>query len=130
MEVAHVLVDAWEQALQETTKFGELPLHLAVRCEAPLELVQYLVERDPRALQVLEHDDDDGRLPLHHAVCPLRGVVGSGLVPRQQGSEGRHVRWRDNDGRLPLHHAFRQSPPAESSQIPRNEVKARASGNG
>jgi hypothetical protein len=76
LELAQYVVDLWPEAVLERdddNANGELPIHRAIRLNAPLSLVEFLFERCPESVW---ETDAKGRLPLHLAAArtaePLR----------------------------------------------------------
>jgi hypothetical protein len=58
-----VLLDAWPVGVQAKTKEGcDTPLHIALWKEAPLEVIQLLLEEWPEGAQ---ETDRKGSTPLH-----------------------------------------------------------------
>jgi hypothetical protein len=85
-------------------------LHLACINNAPLEVVQYLVEKWPEAVMTTT----DGSLPLHYACynkAPLEVI--QYLVEQWPKSV---MTTMDEDGKLPLHVACRYTAPLEVIQ--------------
>ena len=77
---------------------GKLPIHLACRTNAPVEVLSMLVEIDPATLHIADHA---GALPLHECCC---GVVDDLSVRFlvEQGGVGT-LAARTREGALPLH---------------------------
>ena len=77
---------------------GKLPIHIACRKNAPMEVLSVLVELDPAMLQI---SDYTGALPLHECCC---GSVDYSSVRYlvEQGGVGT-LAARNHQGALPLH---------------------------
>ena len=77
---------------------GKLPLHLACRNKAPVDVLSMLIEIDPATLHNADHA---GALPLHEC---CRGVVDASSVRCliEQGGVGT-LAARTREGALPLH---------------------------
>jgi len=87
---------------------GALPLHVACRRGAPVEILRPLLELNPAALQLT---DDGGDWPLHaacHSAEPSLKEIRF-LVERDAAA----VRIPNNVGALPLHLLCGSRPPAE-----------------
>jgi ankyrin repeat protein len=143
LEVNQIVANEWEQGLLEMDKNGRLPLHLVVtgREKVPIGVVQFLVDKCPRSLQVRTKY---GWLPLHSAVAcekPLEVVkvlarkdprvltekTDEGLVPLHVAAQYRSlelvhflfeacplaVQVRAQDGSLPVHTAAQSGAPLE-----------------
>ena len=83
---------------------GQLPLHCALWSgRAPLQLIQYLIELYPEAVN---STDNDGNLPLHIAclMAASRNVIQLAL-DRFTGDDRNHrgLSVVNNDGQVPLH---------------------------
>jgi ankyrin repeat protein len=90
---------------------GDPPLHFACSNKAPLEVVQFLVERNPATLEMA---NDMGWLPLHYACSNKASLeVVQFLVERNPASLG----MADTDGRLPLHFACSNKASVEGVQL-------------
>jgi hypothetical protein len=98
VDVLQFLAAKHPQALLEPNVEGELPLHVAVRCNRALPLIQALAGPSPESLRVR---DKEGNLPLHRAAEEFfaPGDVLPYLV--QQNPDA--VRARNGEGELPLH---------------------------
>jgi hypothetical protein len=86
------------ELIRNRDEFGKLPIHIACREKAPLEVLAVLVEIDPVTLHMADYT---GALPLHDCCCgavddsSLRFLV-------EQGGVGT-LAARDRQGALPLH---------------------------
>ena len=77
---------------------GKLPIHVACRANAPMEVLTELVDLDAATLQIADHS---GNLPLHDCCC---GAVNHSSVRYvvEQGGVGT-LAARNRQGLLPLH---------------------------
>jgi ankyrin repeat protein len=93
------LVKAWPQSVREKTKFGALPLLLAVEMDVPVDVAEFLVEAWPGSVR--EKTSRTGEIPLHAAAAAGSLPLVTFLVSRWSDS----VRQAADSGRLPLHEA-------------------------
>ena len=79
---------------------GMLPIHVACRANAPVEVLFVLVEMDPATLQIADHK---GALPIH-SLCSssVPAEYGSVRYLVDQGGVGT-LTARNREGALPLH---------------------------
>ena len=137
VQLLEELIDCYPRALEEVDNRGWLPLHHAVRHNAPLKMIQLLIERYPSGVHV---SDKQGSTILHIAfrydlpykeVLYLRGKLceAAAVVVDKNGATPAHIACRhgaplgkfklfnvslasswsmqDNSGELPLHKACR-----------------------
>jgi ankyrin repeat protein len=91
-----------------STEYGWLPLHFACANKAPLELIQFLVEKGGR--HSVQTTNINGNLPLHFACASAASLeVVQFLV--EQWSEA--IKSADHSGYLPLHHACKNRLPLD-----------------
>ena len=102
------LIDCYPRALEEVDNQGWLPLHHAVRHNAPLEMIQLLIDRYPEGIQVA---DKQGSTVLH--IACRHGSDGKvvNYLRNEMGEEGALV--ADNNGFTPLHIACKHSVPLD-----------------
>jgi hypothetical protein len=93
------LVQRWSFSVQQDTNKRELPLHLALLGDLPLEAIQFLYCRYSAAVH---HRTVDGRLPLHYAVS-REAVPDPNVVVFLVRMRGDSVKEKDHQGHLPLH---------------------------
>lgn len=74
------------------------PIHYALKCRAPIEVVRWLVKKDVDALQV--QNDAHGQLPLHVAVSNMATAETIALLTDRCAAATLQA---DNDGMTPLH---------------------------
>jgi len=78
---------------------GVLPIHLALKFNAPLKLIKELIRAYPGSLREV---DDKGRLPLHHA-CTLKSAWMHETVSLMLEAYPDGALCKDGRGMLPLH---------------------------
>ena len=103
MEVITFLLEKYPASIQSKDRVGQLPLHIAIRRQAPLEVIQILIEPYPNAVNIA---DNDGELPLHVACRHDASLeVIQLLIDRFVGDERHHrgLGIADNRGELPIH---------------------------
>jgi Ankyrin repeats (many copies) len=121
------LVEQRPQLLNEMDKCGRLPVHYAVYCEKPMEILRLLVEQNPKTLR---RKDVEGSLPLH--VCARRKPSYKSTPIAPQLEKARYLLERhpaaladpDGKGNLPLHLAVLRGK--ASLELVRLLVEARA----
>jgi ankyrin repeat protein len=74
------------------------PVHYALHCRAPLEVVRWLVKKDIDALQI--QSDLNGQLPLHVAVANMATTETVAFLTDRCAAAALQA---DNDGMTPLH---------------------------
>ena len=86
------------ELIRNRDESGQLPIHMACRNKAPVEVLALLVEHDTATLQMA---DDTGALPLHECCC---GAVDDSSVRflAEQGGVGT-LAARNRNGAMPLH---------------------------
>ena len=95
------LINCYPQALEERDNRGWLPVHHALRHNAPLEIIRLLVDRYPGGLQGADVQGST----LLHLVCRYGS---SEAVLKYLVEQGDEITFSpDNDGRTPLHVACR-----------------------
>ena len=77
---------------------GKLPIHLACRTKAPVEVLSMHVEIDPATLHIADHA---GALPLHECCCGAVDDLSVRFLVEQGGVGTLAARTRE--GALPLH---------------------------
>jgi ankyrin repeat protein len=77
---------------------GKLPIHIACRNKAPVEVLALILELDPATLQIA---DRSGALPLHEC-CRENAEYASVRCIVEQGGVGT-LAARNHEGALPLH---------------------------
>ena len=91
---------------------GKLPIHIACRDNAPVEVLTLLVEMDRATLQIADHHT--GSLPIHLLCC-------NGTMPTEKYANVRHFveqggdgtpTARNHKGALPLHNLVASNNPA------------------
>ena len=90
---------------------GALPLHIACRVGAPIEILGLLVQKYPAALQT---KDNNGELPLH-AVCRA-GAPSLKSIRYVVEQDPNAVQAANNDGALPLHLLCGSRPSVQAVQ--------------
>jgi hypothetical protein len=112
VDTIRFLVEACPEAVKVPNGDGSLPLHFACANKAPLELIQYLVEKGgSHAVQTM---NVNGHLPLHYACARAASLeVIEYLVDRW----GEAVKSADLDGDLPLHIACEAKAPLKVIQF-------------
>jgi hypothetical protein len=104
-----------QEALLEKGEFGNLPIHLACMCGAPIEVIQLLLDNDDDKKTILEKDND-GRLPIHYAcVCSVPVELIQLLLDSDTGKKT--IPEKDNYGKLPIDLACGHSAPVEVIQL-------------
>jgi hypothetical protein len=101
----------WPDAVKEKDSFGSVPLHYASENNAPLDVIQWLVEMWPDAVR---EKDSDGCLPLHRACtanAPLDVI--QLLVDTWPDSVNEH----NIEGSLPVHLAYSVNAPVDVIQL-------------
>jgi ankyrin repeat protein len=74
------------------------PIHYALNCRAPFEVVRWLVKKDIDALQI--QNDSKGQLPLHVAVSCMATTETVAFLTDRCAAAALQA---DNDGMTPLH---------------------------
>lgn len=72
-KVIELLVKEAPDVLLQVNKFGETPLHVALRCHSPDDVVEVLTKTCANAIHA--HDKQHGNLPIHTAAmngCTVR----------------------------------------------------------
>jgi ankyrin repeat protein len=115
VEVVRLLVQAYEDALDQPSPTGETLLHLARNDE---QTIDFLLQLRPTLAQVT---DRKGRLPLH-------GCSNAAAAKRliQAYPQGRYQRSHEF-GSLPLHYAFKQEETSLDAQLLQVLVEQRRS---
>jgi ankyrin repeat protein len=110
VKLAQYLVGLCPEAMRERDDLnGELPLHRAIRMDAPLPLVKFLYRRFPESGQ---ETDAEGRPPLHLAVARTESALWTSSFLLRACPEAICV--KDRHGRRPLHAAAAtRNPDAE-----------------
>jgi ankyrin repeat protein len=107
IEAVTVLVEASASSISARDQSRRLPLHVAVVNGAPLDVLEFLVDKYDAALNLA---DSNGYLPIHHAVkqkpveCDLATQVQSFACVKyfvEKYPVGLHM--TDVEGRLPVH---------------------------
>jgi len=89
---------AYPESLKKTdTTWKRIPLHIAVKCNTSIEIVLFLLQSWPEAV---EEQDMMGRLPLHYA---LSNHASSVIIHHLIAPCPDTVSEADEDGRTPLH---------------------------
>jgi len=91
---------------------GALPLHVACRTDAPVEILELLLQEHPGAVRIA---DNSGSLPMHvtcQADAPSRAVLQL-LLDRSPTA----LRARDHAGALPLHCLCASNPPVDALEL-------------
>ena len=78
---------------------GKLPIHMACRNNAPVEVVAMLVEMDPTALQLADYS---GALPIHECCCGVVNDSSVRFLVEREGGVGT-LAARNQEGAMPLH---------------------------
>ena len=102
--LARLTTHAGEAAIADA--YGELPLHAAAFCSAPLEVMRALLDAHPAAVST---PNVHGALPLHYTVFMEARIDVVELLLRAY-PEAAYV--ANNNGWLPLHWATLHHPPA------------------
>ena len=99
---------------EDSSCTGRLPIHLACDNNAPILVIQWLLEADTQKQSILQ-PDKWGDLPIHTA-CSRRDVD---IVKLLLDSDvNKHtVLVKDNHGNLPLHMACRYNAPPQVIQL-------------
>jgi Ankyrin repeats (3 copies) len=98
LPLVKALVEAFPDSIKTPeSAYQRLPLHIACRKHANLEIVQYLLERYPAGSLV---PDSLGRLPLHYA---LSNGADDDIVKMMIEKTPTCARGNDRKGWLPLH---------------------------
>ena len=94
-----LLSDLDTEQIRNRDESGKLPIHIACRNNAPVEVLALIVEQDPTTLHMA--DFTSGALPLHECCC---GAVddSSVIFLVEQGGVGT-LAARNRNGALPLH---------------------------
>jgi 26S proteasome non-ATPase regulatory subunit 10 len=92
------LVESWPQSARERTRWGDIPLYLAVEMGAPVGVVEVLDKAWPGAIRSRSRT---GIIPLHAAARMNNVPLAKFLVARWPDS----VRLSSNSGELALHTA-------------------------
>ena len=101
--VTNVLLDN-NNNNNNNTDTQRLPIHLACDTNAPIDIIRWLLDQDPKHASILRKDKW-GDLPLHTA-CSRKDVdVVRLLVEADVTKET--ILTKDNDGSLPIHMACR-----------------------
>lgn len=120
VEVVRFLVEQRPRFLRRQGGKGRLPAHVAAATTGTesLALLRLLVRRWPESIH---EPDDDGRTPLHLAVCgppPERGGGSRGDKVRYlAGMSPQALGARDKQGRIPLHVAMEQGKTLSAGQV-------------
>ncbi len=115
VEDVQALIDKYPDAVKEKGLNGYLPLHVAIRKGASMEVVQLLINEYPDAAKA---KDNHGKLPLHLAVLNDASAEVIQLLVKTYPDA---VRETDDDddvvGKLPLHHAVEKGASVEVIQL-------------
>ena len=84
---------------RETTEYGELPLHLAVDDNAPLDVIETLITIYPEGIRQKTNEDERFRLPLHYSQAADLNLIKTLLREYPEGAK-----IKDEGGSLPIHH--------------------------
>jgi len=92
--------------INNTSYSGRLPIHLACDTNAPIEIIQWLLEHDKtdNKRSILQRDKW-GDLPIHTACSRKDTSVVKLLL--ESDSDNKTIMIKDNDGALPIHMACR-----------------------
>ena len=86
---------------------GKLPVHIACRKKAPVEILALIVEQDAATLHMTDYT---GALPLHDCCCGAVGDSSVHLLVEQGGVST--LAARNRDGALPLHYLCETTNPS------------------
>jgi hypothetical protein len=106
--VLRYLVNARPQALEQSDRQGNLPLHTAIFYSQPNDVLEFLLGRYPPACR---HENDRGKLPIH-LYCSQGWIRDSSsrtatslniMLRKLVEAYPESLRHPDKEGRLPLH---------------------------
>jgi hypothetical protein len=115
-----ILVNYTEKDLQEAVlvenSFGSLPIHWACMYNAPLEVIQVLLDSDADKKSIFERDNF-GSLPIHKA-CESNAPVEVIQLLLESDVDKKSIFVKTDFGKLPIHYACEtNNAPVEVIQL-------------
>ncbi len=95
---------------------GDRLIQIACRMNAPVEVIQLLLDSDTEKKTIVLKDHD-GCLPIHLAACSRRASGAVIQLLLDSDTEKKSILKKDNKGRLPIHTACLHNGPVEVIQL-------------